>query len=126
MEQDRQRHTLGQSKMIKWLVTLGILGVVAVTGFQLVPVYMSNYAVKQIVQDVVADEELRSKPKRELLSKLKGRFIAQDLDHLDPGEIIKVARDNNGEWVLDVKYEERRKLMYNLEIVAGFDEQFTN
>lgn len=112
--------------MIKWLVTLGILGVVAVTGFQLVPVYMSNYAVKQIVQDVVADEELRSKPKRELLSKLKGRFIAQDLDHLDPGEIIKVARDNNGEWVLDVKYEERRKLMYNLEIVAGFDEQFSN
>ena len=112
--------------MIKWLVTLGIIGVVAITGFQLVPVYMSNYAVKQIVQDVVADEELRSKPKRELLSQLKGRFRAQDLDHLDPGEIIKVARDNNGEWVLDVKYEERRKLMYNLEIVAGFDEQFTN
>ena len=42
------------------------------------------------------------------------------------GEIVKVVRDNSGDWVLDIKYEERRKLMYNLEIVAGFDEQFTN
>jgi len=112
--------------MIKWLGMLALIGVVAITGIQLVPVYMSNYAVKQIAQEVVADTSLKAKPKRDVLNQLKGRFIAQDLDHLDPGEIVKVARDNNGEWVLDVKYEERRKLMYNLEIVAGFDEQFTN
>jgi len=112
--------------MIKWLAAFAIIGVVAITGIQLVPVYMNNYAVSEIVREVVADESLRSRPKREVISQLKGRFNAQDIDHLDPGEIVKVARDNNGEWVLDVKYEERRKLMYNLEIVAGFDEQFTN
>lgn len=112
--------------MIKWLGILAILFFVALTGFQLVPVYMSNYAVKQIAQEVVTDSALKSKPKREVINQLKGRFLAQDLDHLDPGEIVKVGRDNNGEWVLDIKYEERRKLMYNLEIVAGFDEQFTN
>ncbi len=112
--------------MIKWLSVLAIVFVVGVTGMQLVPVYMSNYAVKQIAQNVVADAALKSKPKREIMAQLKGRFNAQDLDHLDPGEIVKVARDNNGDLVLDIKYEERRKLMYNLEIVAGFDEQFTN
>ena len=112
--------------MIKWLGVLAIIGVVAITGIQLVPVYMNNYAVKQIAQAVVEDSALKSRPKREVINQLKGRFNAQDIDHLDPGEIVKVARDNNGDWVLDVKYEERRKLMYNLEIVAGFDEQFTN
>lgn len=112
--------------MIKWLGILAIVFFVAVTGIQLVPVYMSNYAVKQIAQDMVEDTSLKSRPKREIISQLKGRFNAQDLHHLDPGEIVKVARDNKGDWVLDVKYEERRKLMYNLEIVAGFDEQFTN
>jgi hypothetical protein len=112
--------------MIKWLGVLAIVFFVGVTGFQLVPVYMSNYTVKQIAQDVVEDTALRSKPKREVISRIKGKFNAQDLHHLDPSEIVKVARDKKGDWVLDVKYEERRKLMYNLEIVAGFDEQFTN
>lgn len=112
--------------MMKWLVALAIIGVFAITGFRLVPVYMNNYAVKEIVREVVADQSLKSRPKRDVINSIKGRFHAQDLTHLDPGEIVKVARDNNGEWIFDVKYEERRKLLYNLEIVAGFDEQFTN
>ena len=112
--------------MIRWLCILAIIGVVGITGFRLVPVYMNNYAIKQIAQEVVADTSLKSKPKREVINQLKGRFNAQDIDHLDPGEIVKVVRDNSGDWVLDIKYEERRKLMYKLEIVAGFDEQFTN
>lgn len=112
--------------MIKWLVGIAFIGVIAITAIQLVPVYMNNFAVKEIVRDVVADDSLKARPKRDIINRLKGRFQAQDLNHLDPGQIVKVAKDNNGDWVLDVKYEERRKLMYNLEIVAGFDEQFTN
>ncbi len=112
--------------MIKWFLGLAVVGFFAVSVFQLVPVYMTNHTVSQIVQQVVSNSELDGRPKRDVLRLLSTRFAERDLDHLDPNEMMKVARDANGKLVLDVKYEERRKLMYNLEIVAGFDEQFTN
>ena len=112
--------------MIKWFLGLAVVGFFAVGVCQLVPVYMTNHTVSQIVQQVVSNSELDGRPKRDVLRLLSTRFAERDLDHLDPNEMMKVARDANGKLVLDVKYEERRKLMYNLEIVAGFDEQFTN
>ncbi len=112
--------------MIKWLLGIMAVGAVLMTGFQLVPVYIDNHAVSKIVNDVLDDTELKDRPKREVLSALRGQFNEHNLTHLDPKDVIKVARDSNGELVLDVKYEERRKLLYNLEIVAGFDEQFSN
>lgn len=112
--------------MIKWVLGILLVGAVLLTGFKLVPVYIDNHALNKIVNDVLKDTELKSRPKREVISALQERFRDHNLTHLDPKEVIKVARDSNGELVLDVKYEERRKLLYNLEIVAGFDEQFTN
>ncbi|MEM7258288.1 MAG: DUF4845 domain-containing protein [Pseudomonadota bacterium] len=112
--------------MIKWLVGLAVAGIIVLTGVKLLPVYVNNHALKKIAQQVVSDQELKSRPKREVLGQLKSAFMENNLGHLDPKEVVKVARDSNGNLVLDVKYEERRKLMYNIELVAGFDEQFTN
>lgn len=112
--------------MIKWGLGILLAGAVLLTGFKLVPVYIDNHALNKIVGEVLRDGELKNRPRREVLSALQGRFADHNLTHLDPKEVIKVARDKNGELVMDVKYEERRKLLYNLEIVAGFDEQFTN
>lgn len=110
--------------MIKWALGIMLAGAVLLTGFKLVPVYIDNHALNKIVNEVMRDDELNSR--REVISALQGQFHEHNLTHLDAKEVVKVARDSNGELVLDVKYEERRKLLYNLEIVAGFDEQFTN
>ena len=112
--------------MIKWVVGIVLVGAVLLTGFKLVPVYIDNHALNKIVAEVLHDDELKSRPKRDVVARLQKRFREHNLSHLDPKEVIKVARDTNGELVLGVKYEERRKLLYNLEIVAGFDEQFAN
>jgi hypothetical protein len=111
--------------MIKWLIGLTVAGIVGLAGFKLVPVYINNHAVNKIAQQVVSDVELKNSPKREVMGRIRTGFAQNNITHLDPKDIFKVARDTNGNLVLDVKYEERRKLMYNLEIVAGFDEQFT-
>ncbi len=112
--------------MFKWLATMAIIGVIAVVGIQMVPVYIQNHAVKKIAMDVVSDAELANKPKRELLAQVQKRFLNNDIRSLKPQDIITINRDNRGALVMDVKYEERRKLLYNLNIVAAFDDQITN
>ncbi len=112
--------------MFKWLGVIAIGGILTIMGVQLIPVYIQNHMVSKVAQQVVSDVELQQGPKRDVVKRVAQLFNNNDINSLDPKEVVTVARDNAGQWVLDVKYEERRKLVYNLEIVAAFDDQFTN
>ncbi len=111
--------------MFKWFGIIAVAAVLIVTSMQLVPVYIQNHAVKKIAHEVVSDSELANRPKREVTKRVTELFASNDID-LDAKEAVVVSRDNAGEWVMGVKYEERRKLLYNLHIVAAFDDQITN
>lgn len=109
--------------MFKLIVTIAIAGVIVLMGIQFVPVYVQNHAITKVARDVVSQTDIRSK--KEIVKRVKDGFRLNDISQ-DPNDIMTVQRDNKGKWVLDVKYEERRKLMYNLELVAAFDDQITN
>lgn len=109
--------------MFKLIVTVAIAGTLALMGIQFVPVYIQNHAITKVAKDVVSRDDIRSK--KEVVKQLEEGFRLNDISQ-DPREIMTVERDNKGKWVLDVKYEERRKLMYNMELVAAFDDQITN
>ena len=108
--------------MFKLLVTIAVAGMLALVGIQFIPIYIQNHAINKVAQDVVS-QDFRSK--REIVSRVEELFRLNDIGQ-NPKEIMKVVRDNKGNWVVDVKYEERRKLMYNMELVAAFDDQITN
>ncbi len=110
---------------MKWVLTLLLGGTAIVFGFKMLPVYIDNKTVMTIAEELVTDHELKNKPKRHIQSALDNMFLTRNLAHLDPNEIVRINRDDNGDLVLGVKYEERRKLMYNLEIVAAFDDQIS-
>lgn len=111
--------------MFKWLAVATIAGIFAVMGIQLLPVYIQNHAVKKIASEVVSDAELAESPKRKVMAKVTELFNRNDINSLDAKEVVTVGRDKVGELMLIVKYEERRKLLYNLEIVAAFDDEIT-
>ena len=112
--------------MFKWLAIMAIAAIFLVAGVQLGPVYLQNYMVKKIAEQVVTDVEMQKSPKREVTKRLVQLFSSNDIRSLDPKEVVSVDRDNTGQWVLGVKYEERRKLIHNIEIVAAFDDHITN
>jgi len=109
--------------MFKLIVTIAILGMLTLVGIQFVPVYIQNHAINKVAQDALSQEDLRSK--RDIVKRVEELFRLNDIRQ-NPKEIMKVVRGTNGKWMVDVKYEERRKLMYNLELVAAFDDQITN
>ncbi|OED38272.1 hypothetical protein AB833_20170 [Chromatiales bacterium (ex Bugula neritina AB1)] len=112
--------------MIKWVLGIFFGAILLTTAWQLVPVYVQNHTLSGIVEEVIADQSLKNSSKREVVKAISGQFSQNNLSHLNAADVIKVARDDNGKLVVDVKYEERRNLLYNLAIVAGFDEQYTN
>ena len=108
--------------MFKLLVTVAIGGMLLLMGIQFVPVYVQNHAVKKVAQDVISQDDLKTK--KAIVNRFNELFRLNDINQ-DPKEILNVVRQD-GKWIVDVKYEERRKLMYNMELVAAFDDQISN
>jgi len=64
--------------MFKMLGAVVLCGAVALLGMKLVPVYMQNYKIKKIAEQVVSDPELRSK--REVVKKVEELFRFEDIE----------------------------------------------
>jgi len=112
--------------MVKWIAGIAVIAMVALLGMALVPAYIENHKVTKIATQVVNDPELAKSPRRVVAKRVEELFRTNEVKNLKPEDVVTVLRDNAGELVIDVKYEERRKLVYNLEIVAVFDDQITD
>ncbi len=102
-----------------------IAGVSAVAIFAMTaaPMYMNHMTVMQIAKDVVADESMKDKPVRMVKNSIGQRFRTNSLWDLDPEEVIKVRREKGTGLVLQVDYEVRSPLIYNMELVTHFSEE---
>lgn len=134
MGSSRKRHQLTTRRTQRGIGLLGLISIIGIGagivmfGFAAVPMYMNHMTVMSIVDDVSADSELQKsaslKPVRQAISK---RFQMNSLWDLNPEEVIKIHREGRGNtgFQLEVDYEVRRPLFYNMELVAHFNENKT-
>jgi hypothetical protein len=103
-----------------------ILVVVAFFGYilmRLFPVYSEYYSavtdIKAVTQTAGAENESMEK----IRDHLYRRFQISYVDSIDLEKNIKMFKDKDGK-TLQLKYEVRRPLMYNLDFVAKFERSF--
>ncbi len=104
------------------LVVISVVAMIAMFGMSAVPMYLNHMTVLEIANDVAAEEDLQNKPIRLVKNSISQRFRTNSLWDLDPEEVIKVHREQGRGLVLEVNYEVRRPLFYNMELVARFSE----
>ncbi|MCB1757261.1 MAG: DUF4845 domain-containing protein [Gammaproteobacteria bacterium] len=105
------------------LIVVSIIAVTAMFVMAAGPMYFNHMTVMEIAKDVAADQELKDKPIRQVRDSINKRFQTNSLWDLDPEEVIKVHREKNKGLVLEVNYEARRPLFYNMDLVTHFNEQ---
>jgi len=104
--------------------TLGILMAVVLVvsamllAMKLVPLYINDYAIAKAVASLQEDEGLYGKTKSEIRNTLRRRLTADYTDDL-ADESIQIER-KKGTMTIDVVYESRVSVVYNLDIVASF------
>jgi len=104
--------------------TLGILMAVVLVvsamllAMKLVPLYINDYAIAKAVASLQEDEGLYGKTKSEIRSTLRHRLTADYTDGL-ADESIQIVK-KKGTMTIDVVYESRVSVVYNLDIVASF------
>lgn len=106
--------------MVAWLVILGIVGLIAVQVFKLIPYYTESLTIDGKLKSL-AEETVDG------LESLSGREIKQDLasfyrvngvsSAVEKGTTI--TRDE-GHVYIDMDYEQRIPMFYNIDVVLSF------
>ena len=104
--------------LLGFLMVLGVVGVFAFVGLKLFPVYSEYYSVVSDMKGVQSEPGVAQMSPVEVRDKLFRRFYISYVTSVK-AQNVKITR-NNG-YNLNVNYEVRKPLIYNLDFVAKFD-----
>lgn len=115
------RHPREQSgiTLIGFLVVLMVLGFFAFLIMRLFPVYSEYYSVRQAMKAVAAEPGIATRTPEQVKEALDRRFNISYVTTPKRNN-VRVARQG-GNYTLNVRYERRGALLYNLEYIATFD-----
>lgn len=104
--------------LLGFIVVLGLIGFFAYVGMKLFPMYSEYYSVKSALKGMASEPETAAAdPAR--IQELFFRRMAIDYTSNVKPEHVKISRADNG-WQMDVQYEVRRPLIFNLDVVGKF------
>lgn len=103
-----------------FVIVLAVVGVFAYTAMRIVPMYVEYFAVKKAIDAEALNYGGGNRPDLTGVRQSVMRRISTDyVDTLKPEHITLVRQ--NDDILIRVKYEVRRPLVYNLDVIGAFD-----
>jgi uncharacterized protein (UPF0333 family) len=105
--------------LMSFVLVLIVIVIFAVIAMNLFPVYSEGFSVESAMKSVANEPNAANMSPLEAQKKLQKHF---DIDYVDSvqGKDAKIVRDKGGN-VLNMTYEVRKHLFYNIDFVAMFD-----
>ncbi len=104
--------------LTSFLIVLVVVGFFIYIGMKLFPVYTEYYSVVTDMKGLAAEPGIKQKSPEEVRNLLFRRFQISYVESVQP-QNVKITRQNG--YQMQIAYEVRRNLMYNLDFVAVFD-----
>jgi len=105
--------------LVGFVIILAIVGFFAFIIMRLFPVYSEYYGVLQAMKALQVEPGIASKTPEAIKELLDRKFYISYVTSVKKNN-VKVTRKDGGYFV-NVKYEVRGPLLYNLEYIATFD-----
>jgi hypothetical protein len=112
------KRTQSGMTLIGFVIVLAVAGLFAYVGMKLVPMYSEYYAVKQALKGLAAEPGIANRDPAKIEDSFFRRLYISYAEDVKP-EHVKIKRIDAG-WQMDVDYEVRKPLMYNLDVVGKF------
>ena len=97
-----------------------IMGVaVAVVSVKLIPIYLDNFTIAGALEGMEREQGLPEMKNKEILSRLNKHLLINNVRSLDK-ENIKIVRKKGKVIAIDIDYEARENLFYNVDAVVSF------
>ena len=106
--------------MLSWLVVLGILVFFILIGIKMVPTYLENYSIKQVLANMENDRKVRTMSPAEMKKSFLKRLKINSVYEFDR-KWIKIKKEKLGTRFA-VDYEIRKPVAGNVSIVMEFSD----
>lgn len=106
--------------LLSALVILSVAVFFVLIGVKMAPVYMENYAIREVLEAVARDRDSRSLSSRRLKDNILRRMSINGVYNF-PKEKIKIKNTHKGRHVA-LDYEVRKPIIGNVSIVMTFAE----
>jgi uncharacterized protein YacL len=106
--------------MLSWMFVLGIAVFFVLIGIKMVPTYMENYSIRQVLANMENDRTLRGGTQTLIRQSFFKRLKINSVYEFDK-KAIKISKQKEGNLV-EVDYEIRKPVIGNVSIVMAFSE----
>lgn len=113
------RHTQRGLSLLGFLLVLALVAVIALIGMRLFPIYSEYYSVVGAMENLKNQPGIEQKSPPEIKELFFRRLYVNYVESVEQKNVL-VRRGNRG-MEIRVKYEVRRPMVGNLDIVASFD-----
>lgn len=104
--------------LLGFIIVLAVVGFFAYVGMKLFPMYSEYYSVKAALKGLTTDPGTASADPAKIQDLFFRRLDISYSENVKP-ENVRIRRADNG-WQMEVQYEVRRPLVFNLDVVGKF------
>jgi hypothetical protein len=104
--------------LVGFILVLAVAGLFVFVGMKLVPMYSEFYSVKAALKGLADEQGIANQDPAKIQDLFFRRLYISYSENVKP-EHVKIKRIDNG-WQMDVDYEVRKPMIYNLDVVGKF------
>ena len=104
------------------IIVLAILGIFGYCGMKIFPMYQEFWSVKDSMEEVAQTPRIANAGRARIVDLLYRRF---NISYVESVKNEHITLDTKRGAVLTIKYEVRRHLAYNLDVVGKFEHSVT-
>ncbi|MCB1800504.1 MAG: DUF4845 domain-containing protein [Gammaproteobacteria bacterium] len=106
--------------MTSWLLVLGVAVFFILIGIKMVPTYLENYSIRQVLKNMENDRAVRKMTPGEVRQSFIKRLKINSVYNFDR-DTLKIKKEKTGTSI-EVDYEVRKPVAGNVAVVMSFKE----
>jgi len=104
------------------VMLLVVIGMVLLSGLKVAPSYLDNGVIVNAMEGMANNNDLAEMSVAEIRSSLQRSLQTNNINRFDMSSVQAVRAD--GQDYIDINYESRVPLFYNIEVVVIFENRF--
>ena len=109
---------------IGWLLVLGVLGFFVILILKMFPIYNNNFKLQTVLESLGNEKGIYTMSERDIHKLIDKRNNINMVDKWDPKYLV-IEIKQSGAKELHFRYEDRRELFSNIDVVVKFDDYIT-
>lgn len=119
---NNKMHSQAGASTLATIVVLLCAALLVIFAVKIIPIYVDDYTVKGLLENLQEDEETKNLTVRQLQERIQRRMSVNNVDVINAKD-IKLVKDGQ-RMTMAVAYEVRTTLFQNIDAVVHFDHHY--